>query len=109
MQAPPIAATTGLPAPSTMRTTVLRLGSAVDLGVPNSRMSAPPEKARSLPDSPERTRVYQDMARLVVAYAPLKINTHRILTDLWHPHVVGYRRPLVMSQNWWKYIDIEKP
>ena len=67
------------------------------------------EKARSLPDSPERTRVYQEMAKLVVAYAPLKINTHRLRTDLWYPHVVGYRRPLLMSQNWWKYIDIEKP
>src|SRR5882672_2694437 len=50
MHAPPMAATTGLPVFSTRRTTVLRLGSAVDLGVPNSRMSAPPENARALPD-----------------------------------------------------------
>jgi ABC-type transport system substrate-binding protein len=67
------------------------------------------EKARSLPHGPERTRIYQEMAKLAIAYAPLKINTHRLRTDLWYPHVVGYRRPLLMSQNWWKYIDIEKP
>ncbi len=65
------------------------------------------EKARVTPDSPERTKMYQEMARLVVAYAPIKINTHRILTDLWHPWVSGYRRPPVQSQNFWKYIDID--
>ena len=43
------------------------------------------EKARGMPDSPERTRLYQDMARLVVAYAPWKVNTHRIRTDMWYP------------------------
>ena len=67
------------------------------------------EQARALPDGPERTRVYQAMAKLAIAYAPIKINTHRLLTDLWYPHVVGYRRPLLMARNWWKYIDIEKP
>jgi ABC-type transport system substrate-binding protein len=65
------------------------------------------EKARVMPDSPERTRLYQEMAKLLVAYAPAKINTHRILTDLWHPWVMGYRRPPVQSQNYWKYLDID--
>jgi ABC-type transport system substrate-binding protein len=65
------------------------------------------EQARVMPDSPERTKVYQEMAKLVVAYAPWKINTHRILTDLWHPWVIGFRRPPVQSQHFWKYIDID--
>jgi peptide/nickel transport system substrate-binding protein len=65
------------------------------------------EKARIMPDSPERTKLYQAMAKLVVAYAPWKINTHRILTDMWYPWVVGYVRPPVQSNNWWKYIDID--
>ena len=65
------------------------------------------EQARVLPDGPERTRLYQEMTRLVVAYAPWKVNTHRILTDLWYPWVVGYRRPAVQSNNFWKYIDID--
>jgi hypothetical protein len=47
------------------------------------------------------------MAKLIVAYAPAKINTHRILTDIWQPWVKGYRRPPVQSQNFWKYIDID--
>jgi ABC-type transport system substrate-binding protein len=65
------------------------------------------EQARVLPDGPERTKLYQELTRLVVAYAPWKVNTHRILTDLWYPWVVGYRRPAVQSNNFWKYIDID--
>lgn len=66
------------------------------------------EKARTMADSPERTRLYQDMARLVVAYAPWKLNTNRIRTDLWYPWVIGYRRQQMASNNFWKYIDIDK-
>ena len=65
------------------------------------------ERARSMPDGPERTRIYQEMAKLVVAFAPWKVNTHRIRTDMWYPHVIGYRRQLVASTNFWKYIDID--
>ena len=65
------------------------------------------DQARSMPDSPERTKVYQQMAKLVAAYVPWKTNTHRIRTDMWYPHVVGYYRQLVASTNWWKYIDID--
>src|SRR5438477_2250382 len=39
------------------------------------------EKARSMPDTPERTKIYQDMTKLVVAYVPWRVNTHRIRTD----------------------------
>jgi ABC-type transport system substrate-binding protein len=65
------------------------------------------EKASKLPDSPERTRLYQEMAKIVTAYAPWKVNVHRILTDLNFPYVVGFRRPLVQSQNWWMFADID--
>ena len=65
------------------------------------------EKAMQMPDSPERTRLYQEMAKLMVAYAPWKVNVHRIATDLWYPYVIGFRRPLVQTQNWWRYVDID--
>ena len=65
------------------------------------------EKAQRLPDSPERTLLYQEMAKLIVAYAPWKINMHRILTDMWYPYLIGFRRPLVQSQSWWKFVDID--
>ena len=42
----------------------------------------------------------------MVAYAPYKLSTHRIATDLMHPWVVGYRRnPFV--REFWKYVDID--
>ena len=65
------------------------------------------EKAEQMPHSPERTKLYQEMARLTVAYAPWKINTHRILTDMWYPYLIGFRRPLIQTQNWWKFVDID--
>ena len=65
------------------------------------------ERVRTMPDSPERTKLYQQMTKLVVAYAPWKLNVHRILTDLWYPQVIGYRRPALMARNFWKYIDID--
>jgi ABC-type transport system substrate-binding protein len=64
------------------------------------------EKARSLQDGPERTKLYQELARLVIAYAPWKVNTNRIRTDMWYPQVVGYRRSPILTYNFWKYIDI---
>jgi len=64
------------------------------------------EQARAIPDSPERTKMYQELARLVVAYAPWKINTNRIRTDMWYPPVVGYRRSPILTYNFWKYIDV---
>jgi ABC-type transport system substrate-binding protein len=65
------------------------------------------EKARSMPDSPERTRIYQEMTKLVVAYVPWRINTNRIRTDMWYPQVIGYRRHPILTYNTWKYIDID--
>ncbi len=67
------------------------------------------EKSELLPHSPERTALYQQMARIMVSYAPWKINTHRIITDLWYPYVQGFRRPLVQSQSWWRFVDVDVP
>ena len=65
------------------------------------------ENSILLPDGPERTRLYQEMARLMVAYAPWKLNTHRILTDLWYPYLIGYRRPLIQGNSFWRFVDID--
>jgi hypothetical protein len=47
------------------------------------------------------------MTRLIVAYAPSKFQTHRILTDMWYPWVLGYRRPAMLGNHFWKYVDID--
>jgi ABC-type transport system substrate-binding protein len=65
------------------------------------------EKARVMPDSPARTRLYEEMSKLIVAYAPAKLQTHRILTDMWYPWVIGYRRPDMQGNQFYKYMDID--
>ncbi len=66
------------------------------------------ERARRMPDGPERTKLYQEMTKLVVAYAPWRMNSHRIRTDMWYAHVIGYRRHPMLTYNTWKYIDIQR-
>jgi ABC-type transport system substrate-binding protein len=65
------------------------------------------DKAKALPDGAERDRLYREMDKLFFAYAPLRPFSHRILTGLAHPHVIGYRRHPVMRE-FWKYLDIDE-
>jgi ABC-type transport system substrate-binding protein len=64
------------------------------------------EKQRRLPDGPERLAVMQDATRLLVAYMPLKIQAHRVSTDLAHAWLVGYHRH-TFNGLFWKYVDID--
>ena len=73
MHAPPIAATTGLPLASTVRITLLNVGSAVALGVLNSRMSAPPENALPAPMSTMAATAASAFARAMPAAMPARV------------------------------------
>ena len=64
------------------------------------------EAARVMPDGPERTRLYQQMTKLVLAYAPWMLHVHHQVTHLVNPWVKGYKKhPFVNSQ--WRYLDID--
>jgi len=65
------------------------------------------EKARVLPDGPERTKLYEELAKICVAYAPYKVHVHRIATDIWYPWVEGYRRLPIIGNHFWKYLDVD--
>ncbi|HXF77611.1 MAG TPA: ABC transporter substrate-binding protein [Usitatibacter sp.] len=65
------------------------------------------EKARLLPDSPERTALYREMNRIFLVYSPWRLGVHRFYNDLAHPWVIGYRRHPVM-RGFWKYVDIDE-
>jgi len=65
------------------------------------------EKARVLPDSPQRDALYREMDKLFFAYAPLRPIAHRTLTGLAQPWVIGYRRNPV-SRDFWQYLDIDE-
>jgi oligopeptide transport system substrate-binding protein len=63
-------------------------------------------QAQRMPDTPERTKLYQDMAKLMLVYAPWKLGVHRIYTHLISPWVLGYKRhPITLTP--WKYVDID--
>ena len=58
-----------------------------------------------LPDGPERLALFREALRILTAYMPYKYRGHRYVTDLAHPWVQGYRRPL-FSMHWWETVDI---
>jgi ABC-type transport system substrate-binding protein len=63
-------------------------------------------KQNKMPDGPEREKIMVEASKLMVAYVPYKLSSHRIATDLMHPWVVGYRRnPFV--REFFKYVDID--
>jgi ABC-type transport system substrate-binding protein len=80
-------------------------------GANHSRFDLPAFNAlyirqNKMPDGPERQRVMQEAAKLMVAYVPYKISGHRIATDLMHPWVIGYKRnPFI--REFWKFLDID--
>jgi hypothetical protein len=74
MQTPLIAATTGLALPSATRITVCSVGSAVDFGVLNSRMSAPPENALPPPTMTMASQSASALARSMPATTSLRVS-----------------------------------
>jgi ABC-type transport system substrate-binding protein len=64
------------------------------------------ERAAALPPSPERTAIYQNMARLVAAYAPFKLFSHRKYNYMLQPWLLGWRKHPFM-QDGYRYVDID--
>ena len=64
------------------------------------------EKVKRMPDSPERTQLYQEMAKLVLVYAPWKLGVHRIANSVVQPWVSSLKRHPIMHAPW-KYLDID--
>jgi ABC-type transport system substrate-binding protein len=64
------------------------------------------EKLSNLPDGPERLELFHEAKRIMLAYAPYKLHVHRILTDLAHPWVAGFRRAPYWF-DWWQYVDVD--
>jgi len=65
------------------------------------------ERSRTFPpDSPERLRLYQDMTKVILAYAPWVLQVHHLNTHLLNPWVRGYKKhPFVSTQ--WRYLDVD--
>jgi ABC-type transport system substrate-binding protein len=73
----------------------------------NARFDDIYRRMASMPDGPERLALLREAQNLISAFAPHKYNVHRIVLDLTHPWLVGYRRPL-FGRQWWQYVDIDE-
>jgi ABC-type transport system substrate-binding protein len=64
------------------------------------------DRARQMPDTPERTKLFHQMSRLVAAYAPWRLDAYRYETVILQPWVMGYKHN-VYYQHPWPYLDID--
>ena len=64
------------------------------------------EAAQRLPDSPERTRLFDRMTELVLAYAPWRLMEHRIEDHLQQSWIRNYK-PHPVRAVIWRYVDID--
>ena len=63
-------------------------------------------KQSKMPDGPERIAVMEEASKLMIAYVPYKVSSHRVATDLMHPWVQGYRRnPFI--REFFKFVDVD--
>ena len=60
----------------------------------------------ALPDGSERLALIAEANRIVSVYMPYRFNTHRIVTDLMQPRLIGYRRPLFW-RDFWQFVDVD--
>lgn len=65
------------------------------------------DEARGLPDSPERTRLFDRMTEIVIAYAPWRVRINDIEDSLAHRWVRHYV-PHPMRSESWEYMDIDE-
>jgi ABC-type transport system substrate-binding protein len=64
------------------------------------------EQTGSMEDGPEREKLFLEAKRLCTAYMPYRYIVHRLGTDVLHPWVHGYRRP-VFWNNWYQMVDVD--
>ncbi len=64
------------------------------------------ERAGALPPGPQRTAIYQQMARVIAVYAPFKLHSHRKRNQMVQPWVLGWRRNHFLHEAY-RYVDVD--
>ncbi len=59
-----------------------------------------------IPDSTERNRLYREMSRLAVAYAPWSFGVHRSFSHFINPWVKGYKKHPILYTSF-KFLDVD--
>ena len=65
------------------------------------------DQARTLPDSPERVRLFDKMTEILLAYAPWRLSEHRLEDHLLQPWLRYYKPHPIRSQVW-QFLDIDE-
>jgi len=63
------------------------------------------EQSVRTPPGPARDKLYQDMTRIIEAYAPWRLTISRYRNQLVSPRVQGYRKHPILHSHW-QYIDV---
>ena len=72
----------------------------------NAEFDALYEKAKVMPDSPERTALYRRMVHILWVYGPWRVNTLLSNNILIQPWVIGYKKhPFAHAP--WRYLDVD--
>ncbi len=64
------------------------------------------KQASRLPDSPERTKLFDRMTELVLAYAPWRMTVSIVEDSFAHPWVRDFVPHPIRSQSW-MYVDVD--
>ena len=90
----------------------LQLFWSKSIGGPNYTLFSRPEydalyeRIKVMPDSPERTQLYQKMVHILWVYNPWRVNTLKQGTVLIQPWVLGYKKH-PFGHEPWRYLDID--
>ncbi len=63
------------------------------------------EQSLKMPDSPARNRLYVEMAKVIEAYAPWRLDISRYRNMLVQPWVLGFKKHPILHAEW-QYIDL---
>jgi oligopeptide transport system substrate-binding protein len=63
------------------------------------------EQSLKMPDSPERNRLYHDMAKIIESYAPWRLDISRYRNMLVQPWVQGFKKHPILHAEW-QYVDV---
>ena len=62
-------------------------------------------RTQKMPPGPERDKLYQEMTRVIEAYAPWRLMISRYRNMLVQPRVLGYKRHPILHAHW-QYLDV---
>ena len=66
------------------------------------------EQSMRMPPGPARDKLFQDMTRIIEAYAPWRLLVSRYRNQLVQPRVQGYRKHPILHSHW-QYVDVASP